>query len=137
MTRKLILTLSILTLTLGSHAQKKKLELDSAFGEPELTILDGHDIDLGEVHYQDSVYVKIKFKNSGKGNLLISRVRTSCSCTRVTYPEEKIPPGKEGEIGLWYIANDDIHRGYSQIRIHYNSVKSPEFVNLTAKIILD
>jgi|GEM_PF-3876482 len=135
--RHLLLLLAFSLSTFFVNAQDNRLDPDSIQGKPVLKLEAGHDMELGEVHYEDSVYVEVKFTNTGKGELIISNVRTSCSCTKVTYPEKGVKPGASAVIGLWYKANDDVNRGYSQIRIHYNSEMSPAFVNLSATIVLD
>lgn len=108
-------------------------------GEAIFTLDTGQfDIHLGDVHYNDSVLVNINFTNTGTAPLFIQNVKTSCSCTQTSFSEDAIMPNANGRITLWYSANDDINRGYSQIRVHYNNdKKSPVFIHLRANIIFD
>ena len=135
--KNFILLIALLFIGIQSSAQDK-LDPKTFEGTPIFTVdSTGFDIDLGKVHYEDSTYVEINFSNTGTGPLILSNVRTSCSCTEVTYSKDPILPGGKGRIGLWYKANHDINRGYSQIRVHYNSENSPAFISLTATIVLD
>jgi hypothetical protein len=46
----------------------------------------------------ESVSYNFKFKNSGKSDLIISDVSTSCGCTVVSYPKAPVRPGQGGVI---------------------------------------
>lgn len=56
------------------------------------------EIDAGEVVKGEFITAKIKVKNTGDYPLIISDVKTSCSCTVADKPEEPIAPGKTGKI---------------------------------------
>jgi hypothetical protein len=46
----------------------------------------------------ETVSYPFKFKNSGKSDLIIADVSTSCGCTVPSYPKEPIHPGQDGVI---------------------------------------
>ena len=46
----------------------------------------------------ETVSYPFKFKNTGKSDLIIADVSTSCGCTVTSYNKEPIHPGKEGVI---------------------------------------
>jgi hypothetical protein len=52
----------------------------------------------GTIQDGDHVKYNFKFKNTGKGNLIIADAKPSCGCTVPEYPEEPINPGDSGEI---------------------------------------
>jgi hypothetical protein len=52
--------------------------------------------DFGRVTDGESVKWKFKFRNEGKGNLIISDVKPTCGCTTPEWTKEVIPPGGEG-----------------------------------------
>lgn len=54
--------------------------------------------DFGEIIQGQKVRHVFRFKNVGKGDLVISDAKTSCGCTVSEYPKEPVPPGREGEI---------------------------------------
>lgn len=54
--------------------------------------------DFGTITQGQKVKQVFKFKNAGKGDLLISDAKGSCGCTVPTYPEKPIAPGASGEI---------------------------------------
>lgn len=54
--------------------------------------------DFGIINEGESVVYDFKFRNTGKGPLLISNASASCGCTVPEYPKEPILPGQEGTI---------------------------------------
>lgn len=58
------------------------------------------------------------FTNTGKGRLVILGVKTSCHCTRVSYPHEPVESGKQ-----------------SYIRVFYDGTgRQPEYFNKSVKV---
>lgn len=56
------------------------------------------EFDFGVIKEGDKVSHAFKFKNTGKSQLIISDVATTCGCTVAEKPEEPIEPGGESEI---------------------------------------
>ena len=54
--------------------------------------------DFGKIMEGDKTTHAFKFKNTGKSQLIISDVGTSCGCTVAEKPDEPIAPGDESEI---------------------------------------
>lgn len=69
---------------------------DKALGTPDFQ---GDTMfDFGRINEGEKVFHNYKFKNVGKGDLLISEVNATCGCTSTKKTEEVIPPGGEGFI---------------------------------------
>lgn len=45
---------------------------------------------------------EFEFTNTGDGNLLILKATAECGCTKPTYSEKPIAPGKKGKIKVTY-----------------------------------
>ena len=58
--------------------------------------------DFGKIIEGESVSFDFKFRNSGKSDLLISDVSTSCGCTVPIYTKEPIRPGQQGTIKVTF-----------------------------------
>lgn len=54
--------------------------------------------DFGKIMQGETVSYPFKFINSGKSDLIIADVSTSCGCTVPSYPKIPIHPGQEGSI---------------------------------------
>ena len=58
--------------------------------------------DFGKIKNGDVVSFGFKFTNTGKSDLIISKVSTSCGCTASDYPKDPVKPGKNGLITLTF-----------------------------------
>ncbi|MFZ2897934.1 MAG: DUF1573 domain-containing protein [Saprospiraceae bacterium] len=56
------------------------------------------EFDFGTVDQGEAVTHVYKFKNTGNEPLIISSAKGSCGCTVPKWPNEPVPPGKEGEM---------------------------------------
>lgn len=45
---------------------------------------------------------EFRFTNAGDGNLVIFDARAECGCTRPSYPQEAIAPGKSSKVKVTY-----------------------------------
>jgi hypothetical protein len=58
-------------------------------------------VELGELsRSDDKSYVRLSFLNTGDVPLVVTEVRTSCSCMSVDYKREKVMPGERGTINI-------------------------------------
>lgn len=64
---------------------------------PEITF-DKKECDFGKVSQGDNVVHSFTFSNTGKSDLLIERVKSSCGCTTALISDKTVPPGEKGEI---------------------------------------
>jgi hypothetical protein len=62
--------------------------------------------DFGDIaHKLPKVECRFEFTNDGTAPLVITKILTSCSCVKTTYPKKPIPPGGKGEIVVTYEVN--------------------------------
>jgi len=54
--------------------------------------------DFGEINQREKADIQFEFKNSGKSDLIIRKVRSSCGCTTVTPANTTIKPGESSTI---------------------------------------
>ena len=58
-------------------------------------------IDLGTISQDDGKQLlRLSFTNTGDVPLVVTEVRTSCSCMSVDYKREKVMPGERGTINI-------------------------------------
>jgi hypothetical protein len=67
--------------------------------ESKLTLTKNY-FDFGNVKEGKIVEVTIAFKNSGKKDLVIKDVRTSCGCTAALLSSKKLKPGEQGDLRI-------------------------------------
>lgn len=58
-------------------------------------------VDLGTLAQDDDKqHVRLSFRNSGDVPLVITEVRTSCSCTTIKYDRKPVQPGESGVLNI-------------------------------------
>ena len=62
--------------------------------------------DFGKVKQGDSAVHYFTFTNTGKKPLIISEIKTTCSCTASDWPKDPVAPGKEGKIRVSFDTKD-------------------------------
>ena len=88
--------------------------------------------DFGTIKQEDGdVTAYFDFTNEGTAPLLITNVRTSCGCTRPTWPKEPIEPGKKGTISATYRASTRPNYFSKTITVYSND---PEHASVVLSI---
>lgn len=58
-------------------------------------------VELGELsRSDDKSYVRVSFLNTGDVPLVVTEVRTSCSCTTIKHDRKPIAPGEQGVLNI-------------------------------------
>lgn len=73
---------------------------DGTAGASTLPVItfDGKEHDFGKIVEGESVSYEFAFTNTGKSDLVIADVSTSCGCTVPSYPKNAIRPGQGGTV---------------------------------------
>lgn len=75
-------------------ASMTKAELENA---PAATF-EATNFDFGKINQREKASIQFKFKNTGKSDLIIRKIRSTCGCTTVAPPNTVIKPGEESKI---------------------------------------
>ena len=75
------------------------------------------------------------FTNTGNQNLFIETIKVSCSCTKFTYPNEAIEPGKSGVIHVSFDTNKKYDWQDRKLTIISNAKNKPETIRF--KVMVD
>lgn len=81
--------------------------------------------DFGVLHAGTKVNHIFRFQNDGKTPLVVSAVKTSCSCTASLTSKQEIKPGEIGKIEVTYSLSGGGNRTTQEIFVHSNSVRHP------------
>ena len=85
------------------------LNMGHAFAQVEITTtisFDNLQHDFGDVYEDDSAVHFFTFKNTGTVPLVISEMKSTCSCTATDWPKEAVLPGKTGKIRVSFSTKD-------------------------------
>jgi hypothetical protein len=119
------LVLSILVLLLGGCAG----------GKPEIAVArDRHD--FGQVKQGDVVTTELTVRNTGKKELKIESVATSCGCTSAQVKPKIIPSGGEGRLFIRYDSGSHPDKGPIERHVYIAS-NDPEKAEVDITITAD
>ena len=91
--------------------------------------------DFGELkNYEKKVY-SFRFQNTGKSELLISKVSSSCECLTVDYPQKSILPNAYGTINILFNSGEFDGKIEETITIFSNSIPNKVTLKILANIV--
>ena len=91
--------------------------------------------DFGKVIQGEKVSYGFKFKNTGKSDLVISQVNTSCGCTVPKFSKEPIKPGEEQVITVKFDSKGRKGIQNKSITVLSNCQPSTTVVRIKAMVI--
>ncbi|MCX6306801.1 MAG: DUF1573 domain-containing protein [Bacteroidetes bacterium] len=91
--------------------------------------------DFGRIIEGESVSYSFNFTNSGKSDLIIAEVSTSCGCTVPSYPKTPIRPGESGAVKVAFNSNGK--RGYQSknIIVASNTQPNTTVIRIKAQVV--
>jgi len=89
---------------LSQKKQGKKKEVVVEDTLPKVPVIQFNSLvhDYGNIYKNGNGVCTFEFKNTGKADLILSNVSSSCGCTVPEWPKEPIPPGKTSSIKVSY-----------------------------------
>lgn len=122
----LFISLICLSLSISGSAKKRPV-----------LVLEKEVVECGKFDKEKPQVFELNFRNKGNANLVINRIETDCSCTKVEYPQDIIPKGGKGKI---LIKLDMNYLFYHQSFVKYitimcNDKKSTYRVKVTGSVL--
>jgi len=137
---KLLLFLIILSLVItgcGDKAHKgnttyKSLSADTG---KAVILFTEYEHNFGKVKEGEKVGCIFAFRNTGTGDLVITRATTSCGCTVPKYDTKPIPPGSTGSLEV--VFNSSGYNGIQAktISVHSNATVPLVLLKITTEVI--
>ena len=90
--------------------------------------------DFGTIIQGEKVAYSYKFKNTGKGDLIITDAKGSCGCTVPAYPGAPIPPGGEGVIDVVFDSAGKSGQQNKKITITANTIPNTKTLAINGMI---
>src|SRR6056300_1776529 len=74
-----------------------------AYAQPKIEVIGGNKHDWGKVSPKDSpLKTKVKIKNTGNEQLVITNVKPSCGCTTAPLDKDKLKPGEVATVNVTF-----------------------------------
>lgn len=91
--------------------------------------------DFGNIKEGDKVETVFKFKNVGKSELIITKIKGSCGCTVPSEWDKKpIMPGQESQFTVKFNSRNKPNKQQKTITVTCNTNKGRETVRITAQV---
>ena len=142
----LVLVISFITSCNSSGNKEKKISADlvnnpnTANGENNSGSLHSFKFeeiehDFGKVIQGESVSYEFKFTNTGKSDLIIVDVNTSCGCTVPSFPRTPIRPGEKGAIKVSFNSAGKFGFQAKNILVVANTQPNTTLLRIKAQIV--
>ncbi len=105
---------------------------------PPIITFDEDHYDFGTIKQGDVITHEFKFKNTGKGPLLIRKVTTSCGCTTTFYTRDTIKPGQSGVLRVKFNSTGKMGKQQKIITVVTNSpdpASNRVFLRVTGNVV--
>ena len=89
---------------------------------------------VGELLFQSPKTISFNFKNKGDKPLVITAVRPSCGCIKVSYPDRAIAVGKSGTISATYDARM-MGTFYRELAVYTNAQDEPYYLSFQGRVV--
>lgn len=91
--------------------------------------------DFGRILEGETVSYIFNFKNTGKSDLIIAEVSTSCGCTVPSYPKMPVRPGDSGTVKVAFNSNGK--RGFQNknIVVVSNTQPNTTIIRIKAQVV--
>jgi hypothetical protein len=90
--------------------------------------------DFGMLVDGEVVTYKFKFKNTGKGDLIISGASASCGCTVPSYPKEPLSPGAESAIDVQFNSSGKVGTFEKNVTITSNTIPTQIYLVIRGEV---
>jgi len=91
--------------------------------------------DFGTITQGEKVQYAFRFKNTGKGDLLIRAANGSCGCTVPEWPKDPIPPGKEGIVNVTFNSEGKEGMQHKTVTLIANTIPNTKVLTITGEVV--
>lgn len=102
---------------------------------PELSF-DRTEHDFGRIIQGEVVTYTFKFTNTGKDDLIISSVSTSCGCTISKYTDQPVEPGKQGTVQVTFDSKGRKGFQNKSVTVLSNAQPNRHTLQIKARVII-
>ena len=135
------MVLFVLTVGCSNNSAEKKLpgnvvkntksaSSQKPYEAPKMTF-EETEHDFGRIIQGEKIAFNYYFENTGKSDLVITKVTTSCGCTVGNYPKEPVKPGGKGKIEVVFDSKGK--KGFQNKRATVLANTQPNHTALTIK----
>lgn len=92
--------------------------------------------DFGRVIQGEKITYNFKFKNTGTGDLIITRVSASCGCTAPAFTRDPVKPGDNGVVRVTFDSENRMGFQNKIVTVVSNSQPANQNLRIKAQVIV-
>jgi hypothetical protein len=89
---------------------------------------------FGDIMEGEKLTYAFKFKNTGKSDLVITSVSSTCGCTVTDFPNVPIKPGEQGNIMITFNSSGKTGKQVKIITVATNAIPSETQLTIKANV---
>lgn len=126
--KRIVLLLMLCALGIGLDAQKAPATGPRLVFERQMH-------DFGRIsHKGGKVSCEFPFTNQGVAPLVITRIQTSCTCTKGSFPKKPIAPGQGGTVEITYDPAQQKGAFFKAIQVYSNAEERRVIVTVKGEV---
>ncbi len=132
---KFILQIFFVLCIFSCISPEKEINTSLIESGAELTIIGEETIDFGKVIEGEKIHLEFKIKNSGTGNLIISKASASCGCTSLEYPEGVLEEGESDVINVTFDSKGRVGKQTKKITLVSNTTPNIKILTIKGEVL--
>jgi len=146
--KKIILLLAVVSIAFVSCKKEdatkkikqdnlKKAKKENKVAREDAPVIEFEELvhDFGDIKEGDKVETVFKFKNTGKSELVITKIKGSCGCTVPSnWSKEPIMPGQESQFTVKFNSRNKPNKQQKSVTLTCNTNKGREVVRIKAQV---
>ena len=116
-------------------SNERKINTSLIESGAELTVIGEEIINFGKVIEGEKVHLEFKIKNSGTGNLIISKATASCGCTSLEYPEGVLEEGESDVVNVTFDSKGRLGTQTKKITLVSNSTPNIKILTIKGQVV--
>ena len=113
----------------------KKINSELIENGAYISVVGDETLDFGQIVEGEKVDLEFSLKNSGAGDLIISRVNASCGCTQIEYPENIIKISEKFKIKIKFDSKDRLGKQTKKITIVSNATPNVKILTIKGTVL--
>ena len=100
-----------------------------------ISLVGDETLDFGQIVEGEKVDLEFSLINSGSGDLIISKVKASCGCAQIEFPEHIIKKSEKFKIKITFDSKDRLGKQTKKITIVSNATPNVKILTIKGTVL--
>tara|TARA_B100000161_G_C33461147_1_gene373602 strand:+ start:350 stop:763 length:414 start_codon:yes stop_codon:yes gene_type:complete len=130
-----LFSLQLIIIFICCNKQDKKISSALIENGASISVIGDETLDFGQIVEGEKVDLEFSLKNSGTGDLIISKINASCGCTQIEYPKDIIKISDTFKIKITFDSEDRLGKQTKKITIVSNATPNVKILTIKGTIL--